>query len=367
MPGGAYHVYAVDVAEAIQGPVLSYSSPTVTMTSGGSTNYYPVTAALGMNLAGVLVYASVVITPSTSTTVVAGTDALDQILNGYEVTNQVGGGVRCKVITRKGAEEAERLFLQPGATTTFVYPRASAATFTATNAATTQQLIFFVPAAGGQALNLKFYYPGAGTAFTTSSAITSISTTFYLYAVPTLSTVRTAYQEIISRTLGSGQQDMQADVPSGMSPDFYEIVGTAWGNSSTTISKVVIDAQGGAGRAVDYEDQYAGNAAQTLYPPNGAANQLNILINMHKQRADHLWVTTGTSFSQTIDQLFTELDDGSPLVPEPTAAPSATDPLAKQTASTGTSGQVTPNSAVQGVRGGRFGMNASGTSVAPYR
>jgi hypothetical protein len=353
MPGGAYHVYAVDVAEGIQGPVLSFSSPIFNETSGGSTNYMPVTAPLGMNLAGVLVYASCVITPSSSTTVVAGTDLLDQILNGYEVTNQVGGGVRCKVITRKGAEEAERLFLQPGSTTTFVYPRASAATFTATTIATTQQIIFFIPAAGGQAVNVKIYYPGAGTAFTTTASITSINVTYYLYAVPTLSAVRTSFQEVLSRTLGSGQQDIQADIPSGMAPDFLEIIGTAWGNSSTTISKVVIDAQGGAGRSVDYEDQYAGNAAQTLYPPNGAANQLNILINMHKQRADHLWVTTGSSWSATIDELYTEMDDGSPLVPAPAAAATATDNLTKQTASTGTAGQVVPNRAAGGVAGAR--------------
>lgn len=335
MPGGAYSVYADDVAEAIQGATLSFASTPITQTTGGTTNYFPVVAPMGLNLAGILVYASVVVTPNAATTAVAGTDVLDIITNGYEVTNQVGGGVRCKTITRKGVEEAERLYLQPPTTTTFVYPRATAATFTATTAATTQQIIFFIPSAGGQAVNVRFSYPGAGTAYTTSASITSIVTTFYMYAVPTLSVVRTAFQEIVTPTLGAGQQDRRSDLPDGMSPDLCEIIGTAWGTGSTNVSKIVIDGQGGVGRTVDWEDQYAGNAAQTLYPPTSAANQTNILFNMHKQRADHLWITTGTSFSATLDLLFCEIDDGSPLVPSPSPAQSPVSPLATQTAGTG--------------------------------
>lgn len=356
MPGGAYSVYAADVSEAIQGPVESFSSPQYNATSAGSTSYMPVTAQLGMNLSGILVYFQSVITPNTSTAQVTGNDLLDLGLIGYEVTNQVGGGVRCKVVTRLGAEEAERLFLQPATSTSFVYPRASVGTFTATTAAVTKNVVFFIPSAGGQAANVKIYWPGAAQAYSTSASITSILNTYYLYAVPTLSSVRTAYQEVLSRVIGSGQNDMAADVPSGMSPDFYELVATGWGTSSTQVSKVVIDGAGGVGRSVDYEDIYAGNAAQTLYPPTQAANQSNLLINLHKQRADHLWVTTGTSWSASLDELFTELDDGSPLVPTPQGAPTATTPLNQSVASTNASGQVVPgraNTKVGGLIGPR--------------
>lgn len=338
MPGGAYSVYAADMSEAIQGAVLSYASAPVTQTTAGTANYWPVTAPLGANLGGILVYASCVITPSGATTTVAGTDILDQVLLGYEVTNQTGGGVRCKTITRKGAEEAERLYLQSPTSTTFAYPRASAATFTATTAPTTQQIIFFIPAAGGQAANVRLSWPGAATTFTTSANITSIVTTFYLYAVPTLNPVATAFQEVQSRTLGAGQQDIRETIPDGMAPDLTELIGTAWGNSSTTISKVVVDGQGGVGRTVDWEDQYAGNAAQTLYPPTASANQTNILFNMHKLRADHLWITTGASWSATQNILFCEIDGGAQMTPTQPAAPTASTPLANSTATVGPGG-----------------------------
>lgn len=360
MPGGAYSVYASDVAEAIQGAVLSYASPSINIQTGSTANYWPVVAPMGMNLAGILVYASVVATPNAATAVVANSDQLDLILSGYEVTNAVGGGVRCKVITRKGAEEAERLYLQPPTTTVFVYPRASAATFTATTAATTQQVYFYIPCAGGQAVNVRLSYPGAGSTYSTTASITSLTATYYLYAVPTLSSVKTAYQEIQSRSLGAGQQDVREMQPDGMAADLCSVVGTGWGTSSTTLGKIVIDGQGGIGRTVDWEDNYAPNAAQTLYPPTSAANQTNALFNMHKQRADHLWLTTNASFSGTVNTLFAEIDDGSSLTPVPQAAATASPSLAQSTASAGPGGAgVVPNRAGgllagQGGAGGRM-------------
>jgi len=349
MPGGAYSVYAADVGEAMVGATLSYASVQYNGTSASSSNYMPVTAALGMNLGGILVYAQSVVTPNAATAQVSGNDVLDLCLIGYEVTNQVGGGVRCKTITRLGSEEAERLFLAPPTSTSFVYPRASVGTFTATTTAVTKNSFFFIPSAGGQAANVKIYWPGASQAYSTPASITSILTTYYLYAVPTLSGAVTSFQETQSRTLGAGQQDIQSDIPSGMSPDFLDMVGTTWGTSSTNVSKVVIDAQSGAGRAVDFEDIYAGNAAQTLFPSCQAANQSNIIVNLHRQRADHLWVTTGTSWSATLDELWTQLDYGSPLVPEPAPASTPVPPLSQNVASTTSAGAVVPRKVAGGV------------------
>ena len=356
MPGGAYSVYAADVAEGIQGSAESFTSPQYNGTAAGSSSYMPVTAQLGMNLAGILVYVQSVVTPNAATAQVASNDQLDLSLIGYEVTNQVGGGVRCKVVTRKGAEESERLFLAPSTSTSFVYPRSSAGTFTATTAASTFNNVFFIPSCGGQAANVKIYWPGAAQAYTTSASITSILNTYYLYAVPTLSVGRTSFQETLSRVVGSGQQDMKDDVPAGMSPDFLELVGTGWGTSSSQVSKVTIDGAGGVGRSVDFEDIYAGNAAQTLFPTCQAANQTNLLINMHRQRADHLYITTGTSWSASLDELWTELDDGSPLVPAPDSAPTPSVKLTENTASTTSSGTVVPgrpNNKVGGTSSGR--------------
>ena len=341
MPGGAYSVYAADVSESIQGSVLSYNSSPFTTSSSGNTNLMPVSAPLGMNLAGVLVEAVVIVTPSSSTAVVGGSTTTDTFCSGYEVTNQVGGGVRCKTITRGGAEEAERIYLQSPATSgsPFVYPHASAATFTATTAATTNNYYLYIPSAGGQAVNVKFYYAGSANTFSTTASITSISTTYNLYAVPTLSNARTAFQEVQSRTLGAGQQDIRETIPDGMSPDLCSS-SVGYGTSSSTIGKIVVDAQGGAGRSVDFEDNSTGTAVSWLYPPTGAsqAGSTRALFNMHKQRADHLWVTTNASFSATMNILYCEIDDGSPLVPTLQAAPSATTPLATQTATTGPGG-----------------------------
>ena len=346
-PGGAYAVYAADVGEGAQGAVEAYTSPQYSGTNSGSTSYMPVSAQLGMNLAGILVYAQSVVTATAATAVNSGVDELDLFLSGYEVTNQVGGGVRCKVITRKGAEEAERLFLAPPTNSTFVYPRATPTSFTAAGSATYNSLLF-IPAAGGAAANVKIYWPGAGTVYATPASVT-IQNTFYLYAIPTLSRVVTSFQEILSRIIGSGQNDMQADIPPGMSPDFLDLVGTEWGTGSTNVSKVVMDIQGGGGRGIDIEDVYTGPAVQSLFPSSQAANTSNVILGLHRQRADHLWITTGTSWSASLDELYTQMDHGSPLTTEPTAAPTPVPPLTKDVAATNASGQVVPRKVAPGI------------------
>ncbi|MCI4357390.1 MAG: hypothetical protein L3K18_09715 [Thermoplasmata archaeon] len=343
MPGGAYGVYAIELGEASQGATLSYTSASYNVIAAGNTNYMPVTTTMGMNLHAVVVEALVSVTGTGATTTVAGSDTLDLALLNYEVSNQVGGGIRCKTITRKGSEEAERLFVQPPTTTNFIYPRASATTFTAGGGTTTYQLVFIIPSAGGSAANVRIYWPGSASTFTTTANISAMTCTYNLYAVPTLSTFRTAFQEVQTRVLGAGQQDVQSDLPAGMAPDLVELVGTGWGSSSTTVSKIVVDAQGGAGRSVDFEDQYVGNALQTLYPPTSAANQTNALFNMHKQRADHLYITTGTSWSASLDMLFCELDGGVSLVETENPAATAAPAIANQIADTGPGGTgVTP-------------------------
>jgi hypothetical protein len=353
MPGGAYSVWASEFAEAAQGVIQSYSSAQYNIKTAGNSTNMPVTAQLGMNLHAIVVESLVSVTATGATTTVSGSDTLDLTLLNYEVTNQVGGGVRCKTLTRLGSEEAERLYVQPPTTTSFIYPRASATTFTAGGGTTTYQLIWIIPASGGQSANVKVYWPGAASTFTTTSSISAMTTTFNLYAVPTLATFKTAFQEINTRTLGAGQQDIASDIPAGMAPDLCEIINTGWGTSSTQVTKVVIDGQGGIGRSVDFEDQYVGNALQTVYPQSSAANQSNILFNMHKKKADHLWVTTGASWSAALPLLFCELDDGVSLVESPDAAPLAAPALADMT------GQSVPGAP------GPAPSRHAGRSVAP--
>jgi hypothetical protein len=341
MPGAAYSIYAQDLAESAQGSVLSWSSQAYTQTSAGTTPYMPVVAPQGMNLAAIYVYASAVVTPNAATTVVSGTDILDVVMNGYEVTNSVGGASRCRTITRKGAEEAERLFVQPPTSTTFAYPRSSAATFTATTAATTTAIRWIIPAAGGTAANVRISYPGAGQAYTTSASITSISVTYYLYAIPTLSSVTTAFTEVITPQIPSGMSDLRTYQPDGISADFVDIVGGTWGTTGSDIEKVVVDGQGGIGRTVDYEDVYAANDLQTLYPiSNSAANQSNVLVNLHQQRADHFWVTTAGSISAGLDLLFCQITDEATVTPAPAPASTASTPL------TSIKGQIGPGATV---------------------
>ena len=52
MPGGAYSVYAAELAEAGQGPVQSYQSANYNIAVAGNTNYMPVTAALALAVHG---------------------------------------------------------------------------------------------------------------------------------------------------------------------------------------------------------------------------------------------------------------------------------------------------------------------------
>ena len=354
MPGGAYSVYAAELAEAGQGPVQSYQSANYNIAVAGNTNYMPVTAALGMNLHAVVLEAVISVTNSGATTVVGGTDTTDLFLSNYEVTNQVGGGVRCKTLTRLGSEEAERLYVAPPVSTTFAYPRSSATTFTAGGGTTTYNLIMVIPCPGGQSVNVKVYWPGSSKVFTTPANISAMTCTYNLYAVPTLATFKAAFQEVNTRVLGAGQQDIASDIPAGMAPDMVEFPGVGWGTSSSQITKIVIDGQGGIGRTVDIEDQYVGNGMQTLFPPSPAANQSNILVNMHKKKADHMWVTTGASWSASLAALFCELDGGQSLVESPDAAPLAAPALADMT---GTS--------TEGTNAPRPSHGGHGRTVAP--
>ncbi len=368
MAGGAYAAYATEISESGQGIVLAAAPAPVTQTSSGSTPYYDVAAPLGMKLAGFYVFASAVVTPNTSTTAVAGTDILDIVTSGYEVTNGVGGTARCKTITRAGVEEAERLYIGPPvATAPWIYPRATAATFTATTAATTTNIRFFVPAAGGEACKVKFYYPGAGKAYTTSSAITSIVTSFYLYAVPTISDVTTSFHEVATPTLGVGQQDMRPYLPEFMSPDFMEVIGNTWGSGSTGITRAQIMAQGGAGVSVDIEDVTAGNDMQLLFPRSVSAAQTNLLLSLHRSRADHIYLTTAASFSAALDILFTQLDYGETLYPEPEQAQTSGTQLRSAVATTGPggSGVIPTKNAARASLGGRpVAPGAMGRRVA---
>lgn len=351
MPGAAYSVYAQDLAEAAQGPVFAWSSNAITQTSSGTTQYMPVVAPLGMNLAAIYVYAQATVTPNAATALTSGADILDVVTNGYEVTAAVGGTARCKTVSRKGVEEAERIFVQPPTSTTFAYPRASPASFTATTTAATVNARFIIPAAGGQAANIRFSYPGAGGAYATSASITSISTVFYLYAIPTLSDVKTAFSEVITPSLSSGQNDLMTYQPAGVSADMVELIGTTWGSS--TIQKIVVDGQSGIGRTVDIEDTETGNDLQTLYPISGtAANQLNVLVNMHQQRADHLWATLGAAYSSGLDILFCQISGEPSIVPSPSPATTASTPLTSNTASVGPGATVAPRRAM-GRLGGR--------------
>jgi len=350
MPGGAYTTYASDLSEAAQGAVLSYASPAYTQTSAGTTPYMQVVAPQGMNLLGIYVYASAVVTPSSSTSVVSGSDLLDIINAGYEVTNAIGGGARCKTISRKGTEEAERLFIQSPQSTTapFTYPRATTATFTATNVATTIPIRFIVPAAGGTAAQIRFAYPGAGNAYSTTSSITSISVTYFLYAIPTLSNVNTAYSEVQTPALGTAQNDLSPYIPPALAPDLCEIIGVTW--SSSTIAKIVVDGQGGIGRTVDFEDVVTPNDLQLLYPPTVTSNdQLNCLFNMHGLRADHLWVTTGGSYSGGLDMLFCQMTAEDTLTAAPVKAQTPSPNLSGYVAGTASTGLPVPMGTPSGV------------------
>lgn len=356
--------YAQDMASEMTGAVYSYS--TQAFTANGTTSpYFPVSAPGGFNLGGILVSYSVVYTATAASGIQTGADALDGVASGYEVSNTQGGTTRLKTITRKGMEEAERIFLAPATTTnSFVYPRASPAAFTASGTATATG-VFFVPASGGDAAYIRFQLPTATAVYTTAVTAT---VQFTLYAVPTLNTLESAVQELVTPAQPTGQVDYTVYIPAGMSVSYCDIIGYTGGSGSTgtaTLSRIVVESVGGS-NFIDLEDAAAINAGQSIFPvsPNADTTTATIL-NFRRQRARRFQVTGNLTagFASGLDFLFMDLYDGAATVPAAGATATAVPPLAKQvgTSTPGGSGVQPASGASNKGRG-----TANANSQAPF-
>lgn len=338
-----FAVYAADVQANI--PAAQLSKISQGYANAGWTDYLPCSTLDGSQLAGVLVEATVPLTSSASAAVVSGSDLLDECVSGYEVTNAQAGPTRCRCITRKGVEEAERLFLAPNVSTTFAYPRSSAATFSTTTTRTDNP-IFFVPCIGGEAVLIRFNIPAITGVF--SANVTQPTVSFKLYAVPTFNKGQSAWNEIITPSLASGKSDIMQWVPAGISPQWVSMIGLVPAASGAVPNAIY--AQDETGVILDLDDANVLLAVDTLFPSSPAANQLNTLFNLRGRRPLRLAVTLGSALSAGIDALFVQLAYADTVTPTNTPAPTPVPPSVRETGTPVAAGSGVAPKAAGGAR-----------------
>jgi hypothetical protein len=298
--GTEYESYAVDVQQNILGAQLS--KVTQGYASSGLTDYLPVTTLDGSNLAGVLVEAIVPLTAAAAVGIVTGSDLLDEAVSGYEVTNAQAGPIRCRTITRKGVEEAERLFLAPNSSTVFAYPRASVATFSATGTRTDNPM-WFIPCSGGEAVLVRITIPAITGVF--SASVVQPTINFKLYAVPTGNPAQIAYDEVLTPSQPAGKPDISQYIPAGISPQVCEFVGLVPAASGAVPQSIL--AQDAQGTIIDLDDSVVLLNIATLFPSSSCANQLNTIFNLKNRRPTRMAVALASALSAGIDLLVTQI------------------------------------------------------------
>ncbi len=351
------HMISEDILSAQQ----TYTSSAFVTTNGGTpTIYMPVKAALGYNLGGILVRADVALTASAANAITSGTDVVSEWLSQYEVVGGTGGPTRLQCLTRLGAEATERLLVQPSnanvtysATNPFTYPRAAPAAFTAAGSRTDTSFLV-IPASGGQAAQIRFVMPAISS---TMTLITSASTSFTLYSIPTLGNAVTAVAELTAGPFPIGTVDLATQYqPDNISPLLLLFVGTT--ADSTHITRIIHESASSRSIIADFEDAPSLVATNQLYPAQtGCYDTTSTLINLQRQRARSLKVTLAASLS--LDLLYLDIENAPTAAP--TTGPSATPvpPATQTTATTGAGGTVIP-SGQGGIGTGNSGPGAGG-------
>ena len=345
--GTEYETYAVDVQQQILGAQLS--KVTQGYASAGVTDYLPVTTLDGSNLAGVLVEAIVPMTSSAAEAIVSGSDLLDECVSGYEVTNAQAGPIRCRVITRKGVEEAERLFLAPNSSTVFAYPRASTATF-ATTTSRTDNPMWFIPCSGGEAVLVRLTIPAITGVF--SAGVTQPTINFKMYAVPTGNPAQIAYDEVLTPSQPAGKPDISQYIPAGISPQVCEFVGLVPAASGAVPQSIL--AQDAQGTIIDLDDSVVLLNIATLFPSSACANQLNTIFNLKNRRPTRMAVALASALSAGIDLLVTQIAYADSVTPRTVPSETITPATVKETGTPLAGGAaVQPKGGGNGVMGRR--------------
>jgi len=297
-----FTLYAADVMENLSGVCRPTVLPGTYAAGGGYTPFFAVNAPPGQNIGALLVMATGTFVASATCATSAGTDALDAVTAGYNVSDAPNADARCRTISRTGVEEAERLLVAPGSggfATFLKYPR-SAASSLATGT-TTYIGQWIIPCGEPtDAVQVQFKLPGTNQLF--ASGVTSNSINYTVYVIPSVQPQTVAYVESPLPPYGaSAVVPVEQYQPTNVSPDLVDMVGTAYSGLQQV--------QGYDTRGIELVnmlDSTTIEASQYGWP-NVALSTASTFVNMKGSRVSRLAVTLGAS--GTLTTLWLQLSD----------------------------------------------------------
>jgi len=311
---------ADDIIENLSGPCRPTVFPGTYAAGGGYTPFYAVNAPPGLNIGGLLVMSTATVVATATCATTAGADALDMVTSGYNIADAPNADARCRVVTRPGVEEAERLLVAPnaaGPATFLKYPRSAPANVAT---GTTTYLGQWVIPCGEStdAVQVSLKLPTLTQAF--ASGITSIAINFTVYVIPSVNPATVAFVESPLPPYGaSAVVPVEQYQPTNIAPDFVDLVGQL----PTALQSIA--AYDTSGReVVNALDSTTIQMSQYGWP-GAAYSSASTFVNLKGNRVSRLAVTLGAS--STLDVLWIQLinqpsvgpTDGHDQTPSPPA------------------------------------------------
>jgi hypothetical protein len=233
---------------------------TTGLSAGTNTPWFNCVPHKGTRVLGVFAKWVYVLTASGAKTPVAGSDALDPILNGgtLDVSGGTGTANRSQLQTRPFAE-----FVY-AATTNVAFTIAALPTFASASAATVT-VTFFIPL-GMDAGKFRIKLPGAITTSSYTTNVTISYTSITTQVVSTTFTGSVAFRQELSPSLGTGLQSVMGWIPLDIAPNaaFMDA------ETSTTITQVLAT-DIGHGIALDSADTDALQIGAAAFAPIASA------------------------------------------------------------------------------------------------
>lgn len=259
----AFHAAALSVNMRVRR--TNVAAPTV--------NWENVQAPPGKYLLAVMLEWSVALTATAATAVNAGTDILDEFIQGVEISPVAGGGAaRIQTKSRKATEELERLVLDTSLSYTNAgwnaadahigsYPRIAAAAFAGAGARTDTAEVWLP--VGGLAASIRITMPTLGTVFTTPANVTGVYTLGYFEVYSLYNGVVAAFENVTGTLAASSYIDLvgQNVVPTGLAVDIVTFIGETTAN----LTQIQVNDQHSL-PVVSIDTTQTMNATQFIYP-----------------------------------------------------------------------------------------------------
>jgi hypothetical protein len=318
-------VYSEDLNENHSAMGRPVPFPGSFQANGGYTPFFAVNAPPGKSIGGLYVEATATATATAGASAIAGSDVLDLVVGGYNISDSPNADARCRTVTRLGVEEAERLLFAPSNSAQYKYPRATASSITAANLTPAYVVPFIIPCGEStDAVQVAFKLPTVAASF--SASVTSISVQYVVYPIPSVSPATIAFVESPLPQYGANAVvPLEQYQPTNISPDLVDFVGS----TAATFTNI-------AGYDTTGNEQFnmltttAIQSAQYGWP-GVSDSTASCFVNMGGSRASRLAVNLAVTAS--LDVLWIQVAD------VPTAGPTEGHDVTPTTPATSKQGQ----------------------------